>query len=88
MGGDRRGEFCIYVQGGTEVTALVKEVERLRQMVEDMTEKVAGLRLEAKGAETYNRVAKTGVKQDREEAAGTIRTEEMITVSYRGRGRD
>ena len=72
--------FAFTCKGGTEVTALVKEVEWLRQMVEDMTEKVAGLRFEDKGAETHNRVTKTGVNQDREEAAGNIRTAEMITV--------
>ena len=57
---------------------MVKEVEGLRQMVEDMMEKVAGLRFEDKGAETESRVMKTGVNQDREEAAGNIRKEEMI----------
>ena len=34
---------------------------------------------EDKGAETGSRVTTTGVNQDREEAAGKIRTEEMIT---------
>ena len=66
-------------KGYTDVTALVKEVEGLRRMVEDMTEKVAGLRFEDKGAETECRVTKTGVNQDRDEAAENIRTEEMIT---------
>ena len=40
---------------------------------------VAGLRFEDKGAETGSSVTTTGVNQDREEAAGHIRTEEMIT---------
>ena len=66
-------------KGCTEVAALVKEVEGLRQMVEDMKEMVAGLRFEDKGAETGSRVTTTGVNQDREEAAGKIRTEEMVT---------
>ena len=71
--------FAFTCKRYTEVTALVKEVEGLRRMVEDMTEKVAGLRFEDKGAETECRVTKTGVNQDREEAAENIRTEEMIT---------
>ena len=49
-------------KGCTEVKVLVKEVEGLKQMVEEMMEKVTGLRLEDKG-----------------EAAGNVRTEEMIT---------
>ena len=40
---------------------------------------VAGLSFEDKGAETGSRVTTTGVNQDREEAAGNTRTEEMIT---------
>ena len=39
-------------KGCTEVAVLVKEVSGLRQMVEDMKETVAVLRLEDKGAET------------------------------------
>ena len=35
-------------KGCTEVTVLVKEVEGLKQMVDDMMEKVTGLRLEDK----------------------------------------
>ncbi len=46
------------------MTTLVKEVEGLRQMVEDMMEKVAGLRFEDKGAVTECRVTKTGGNQD------------------------
>ena len=61
------------------MAALAKEVEGLRQMVEDMKEMVAGLRVEDKGAETGSRVTTTRVNQDREEAAGNIRTEEMVT---------
>ena len=53
-------------------------MEGLRQMVEDMMEKVAGLRFEDKAAETESRVTTTGVNQDREETAGNIRKEEMI----------
>ena len=75
--GDRRGDCCIYVQGVHRGDGFG---ERLRQMVEDMTEKVAGLRLEDKGEETESRVTKTGANQDSEEAAGNIRTEEIITV--------
>ena len=41
------------------MTALEKEVEGLRQMVEDMMEKVAGLRFEDKGTETEGRVTTT-----------------------------
>ena len=66
-------------KGCTEVAALAKEVEGLRQMVEDMKEMVAGMRVEDKGAETGSRVTTTGVHQDREEAAGKIGTEEMVT---------
>ena len=77
---ETRGEsFAFTCKGCTEVTALVKEVEGLRQMVEDMMEKVAGLRFEEKGAETECRVTKTGGNQDRDEAAENIKTEEMIT---------
>ena len=57
----------------------MKEVESLKHIVEDMKEIVAGLRFEDKGAETECRVTTTGVNKDREEAAGDIRTEEMIT---------
>ena len=77
---ETRGESFVFTcKGCTEVTALVKEVEGLRQMVEDMMEKVAGLRFEDKGAETESRVMTTGVNQDRDETAENIRTEEMIT---------
>ena len=63
---------------------MVKEVEGLKQMVEDIMEKVAGLRVEDKGEETGSSVTMTGVNQDREdqareEAAGNTRTEETIT---------
>ena len=58
---------------------LVKDVEGLKQMVEDTMEKVTGLRLEDKGEETETRVTKTGENQESEEAAGNVRTEEMIT---------
>ena len=76
---ETRGEsFAFTCRGCTEVTALEKEVEGLRQMVEDMMEKVAGLRFEDKAAETEGRVTTTGVNQDREESAGNIRKEEMI----------
>ena len=71
--------FVFTCKGCPEVAALAKEVEGMRQMVEDMKEVVAGLRFEDKGAETGSRVTTTGVNQDREEAAGKIRTEEMIT---------
>ena len=46
MGGDNRGGIRVYVQGCTEVAIFVKEVSGLKQMVEDMKETVAGLRLE------------------------------------------
>ena len=76
---ETRGEsFAFTCKGCTEVRALEKEVEGLRQMVEDMMEKVAGLRFEDKAAETEGRVTTTGVNQDREESAGNIRKEEMI----------
>ena len=58
---------------------MVKEVEGLRQMVEDMMEKVTGLRFEDKGAVTEHRLTQTGGNQDRDEAAENIRTDEMIT---------
>ena len=44
--------FVFTCKGCTEVKGLVKEVERLKQMVEEMMEKVTGLRLEDKGEET------------------------------------
>ena len=44
-----------------------------------MMEKVTGLRVEYKGEETESRVMTTGANQDSEEAAGNVRTEEMIT---------
>ena len=70
---------------GTKMWHIWKELEGLKQMVEDMTEKIAGLRLEDKGEETDNRVTKTGANQESEEAAGNVRTEEMITgVEYEG----
>ena len=57
---------------------------RLRQIVEDMVEKVAGLLVEDKGEETGSSVTTTGVNQDRkdqarEEVARNTRTKEMIT---------
>ena len=58
---------------------LVKEVEGLKQMVEEMMEKFTGLRLEDKGEETESRVTKTGANQESEEGAGNVRTDEMIT---------
>ena len=42
-------------------------------------EKVTELRLEDKGEETESRVMKTGANQESEEAAGNVRTEEMVT---------
>ena len=39
-------------KGCTEVKVLEKEVEGLEQMVEEMMDKVTGLRLEDKGEET------------------------------------
>ena len=78
---DTRGDgFVFTCKECTDVAALVKEVEGMRQMVEDMKELVAGLRFVDKGAETESSVTTTGVNQDREEqareeAAGNIRTE-------------
>ena len=71
--------FVFTCKGCTEVAALAREVDGLRQMVDDMKEMVAGLHFEDKGAETGSRVTTTGVNQDREEAAGKTRTEEMVT---------
>ena len=77
---ETRGEsFVLTCKGCTEVKVLVKEVEGLKQMVEEMMEKVTGLRLEDKGEETVSRVTKPGANQESEEAAGNVRTEEMIT---------
>ena len=67
--------FVFTCKGCTEVAALAKEVDGLKQMVEDMKEMVTGLRFEDNGAETGSRVTTTGVNQDREEAAGKNRTE-------------
>ena len=47
-------------------------------MVEDMMEKVTGLRLKDKGEKTETRVTKTGANQESEEATGNFRTDEMI----------
>ena len=68
--------FMFTCKGCTEVHTWRKKWH----MVEDMKEMVAGLRFEDKGAETGSRVTTTGgLNQDREEAAGKIRTEEMST---------
>ena len=76
----RGGQIEVFnCKGCTEVTVLVKEVERLKQMVEDMMEKVTGMRFEDKGEETESRVTKTGANQEREEAAGNFRTKDIIT---------
>ena len=58
---------------------MVKEVEGLKQMVENMMGKGTRMRFEDKGEETESRVTKIGANQDREEAAGNFRTEETIT---------
>ena len=71
--------FVFTCKGCTGVAAMAKEVDGLKQMVEDMKEMVAGLRFVDKGADTGSRVTTTGVNQDREEAAGKNRTEEMVT---------
>ena len=78
---ETRGEsFAFTCKGCTEVTVLVKEVEGLKQMVEDMMMgKVTRMRFEDKGEETESRVAKIGANQEREEAEGLFRTEETIT---------
>ena len=78
---ETRGEsFAFTCKGCTEVTVLVKEVEGLKQMVEDMMMgKVTRMRFEDKGEETESRVTKIGANQEREEAAGNYRTEETIT---------
>ena len=77
---ETRGEsFSFTCKGCTEVTVLVKEVEGLKQMVEDMMRKVTRMRFEDKGEETESRVTKTGPNQEREEAAGNFRTEKTIT---------
>ena len=77
---ETRGESFVFTcKGCTEVKGLEKEVEGLKKMVEEMTEKVTGLRVEDKGEETESRVTKTGANHESEEAAGNVRTEEMIT---------
>ena len=78
---ETRGEsFAFTCKGCTEVTVLVKEVEGLKQMVEDMMMgKVTRMRFEDKGEETESRVTTIGENQEREEAAGNFRTEETIT---------
>ena len=78
---ETRGEsFAFTCKGCTEVTVLVKEVEGLKQMVEDMMMgKVTRMRFEDKGEETESRVTKIGANQEREEAADNFRTEETIT---------
>ena len=64
---ETRGEsFAFTCKGCTEVTVLVKEVEGLKQMVEDMMGTVTILRFEDKGEETESRVTKTGANQERE----------------------
>ena len=78
---ETRGEsFAFTCKGCTEVTVLVKEVEGLKQMVEDMMMgKVTRMRFEDIGEETESRVTKIGANQEREEAADNFRTEETIT---------
>ena len=78
---ETRGEsFAFTCKGCTDVTVLVKEVEGLKQMVEDMMMgKVTRMRFQDKGEETESRVTKIGANQEREEAAGNFRTEETIT---------
>ena len=77
---ETRGESFVFTcKGCTEVKGLEKEVEGLKKMVEEMMEKVTGLRVEDKGEETESRVTKTGANHESEEAAGNVRTEEMIT---------
>ena len=77
---ESRGESFVFTcKGCTEVKGLVKAVEGLKQMVEEMMEKVTGLLLEGKGEETESRVTKTGANRESEEAAGNVRTEEMFT---------
>ena len=50
---ETRGErFVFTCKVCTEVKRLVKEVEGLKQMVEEMMEKVTGLRLEDKGEQS------------------------------------
>ena len=71
--------FAFKCKGCREVTVLVKEVEGLKNMVEDMMGNVTRMRFEDKGEETESRVTKTGANQEREEAAGNFRTEETIT---------
>ena len=51
--------FAFTCKGCKGVAALAKEVDGLRQMVEDMKEMVGGLRFEDKGAETGSRVTTT-----------------------------
>ena len=59
---DTRGDgFVFTCKGCPGVAALVKEVEGVRQMVEDMKEMVAGLRFQDKGAETESSATTTGV---------------------------
>ena len=65
---ETRGEsFGFTCKGCTEVTVLVKEVEGLKQMVEDMMMgKVTRMRFEDKGEETESRVTNIGANQERE----------------------
>ena len=66
----------------------MKEVSGLKRMVEDMKETVAGLLLEDKGADTGSRETTTGVRQDREETAGSSKTEDTDTgIEDEGEGR-
>ena len=70
------------------MTVLVKEVSGLKQMMEDLKETVAGLRLDGTGAETGSRVTTTGVSQDRDETAGNSGTEDTDTgIQDEGEGR-
>ena len=67
---------------------MVKEVSGLKQMMEDLKETVAGLKLDDEGTETGSRVTTTGVSQDREETAGNSRTEHTDTgMEEEGEGR-
>ena len=44
-------DSCSLARGAQEVTVLVREVSGLKQMMEDLKETVAGLQLDATGAE-------------------------------------
>ena len=74
MDGNKRGEFCVYVQGVHRGDDFGERSGRAEADGGRHDGEGCGLRFEDKGAETEYRVTKTGGNQDRDEAAEYIMT--------------